>query len=36
MLTIGRMMQIGMVFGFGTAMPVNWWLIKKGVKEPCA
>jgi hypothetical protein len=31
-----RMMQIGMAFGFATAFPVNYWLIKKGVKEPCA
>lgn len=30
------MMQVGMFIGFGTAMPVNWWLIKKGIKEPCA
>lgn len=29
------MMQVGMMFGFGTAFPVNWWLIKTGVKEPC-
>lgn len=27
------MMQIGMLCGFGTAYPVNWWLIKSGVKE---
>lgn len=30
------MMQIGMVFGFATAMPVNWWLITKNIKEACA
>ena len=30
------MMQVGMVLGFGTAVPVNWWLIGKGIKEPCA
>ncbi|KAI7280664.1 hypothetical protein KC343_g1479 [Hortaea werneckii] len=30
------MMQIGMALGFGTAMPVNWWLISQGIKEPCA
>ncbi|KAI6826352.1 hypothetical protein KC340_g11722 [Hortaea werneckii] len=30
------MMQIGIVLGFGTAMPVNWWLISQGIKEPCA
>jgi len=28
------MMQIGMVIGFATSYPMNWWLIKKGVKEP--
>lgn len=27
------MMQIGMLCGLVTAFPVNWWLIKKGVKE---
>ncbi len=30
------MMQIGMFLGHWTAVPVNYWLIKKGVKEPCA
>ncbi|KAF2261310.1 hypothetical protein CC78DRAFT_522025 [Lojkania enalia] len=30
------MMQIGMFFGHWTAVPVNWWLITKGIKEPCA
>lgn len=30
------MMQVGMFLGSVTAMPVNWWLIKKGIKEPCA
>lgn len=29
------MMQIGMVFGFATAYPVNWFLLKWGIKEPC-
>lgn len=29
------MMQIGMVIGFATAFPMNWLLIKTGVKEPC-
>ena len=29
------MMQVGMLLGFGTAFPVNWWLLTKGVKEPC-
>jgi hypothetical protein len=27
------MMQIGMVIGFATSYPMNWWLIRKGVKE---
>lgn len=27
------MMQIAMLFGFCTAYPVNWFLIKKGIKE---
>ncbi len=27
------MMQIGMPLGFCTAFPINWWLIKKGIKE---
>ena len=27
------MMQIAMTFGFTTAYPVNWWLIRQGVKE---
>lgn len=27
------MMQIAMLFGFCTAYPMNWWLIKSGVKE---
>lgn len=27
------MMQIAMLCGFATAYPVNWWLIKKGIKE---
>jgi len=30
------MMQVGMAMGFATAMPINWFLIKKGIKEPCA
>ncbi|WP_264798053.1 DUF4396 domain-containing protein, partial [Acidocella aminolytica] len=28
-------MQIGMIIGFATAFPMNWVLIKTGVKEPC-
>jgi hypothetical protein len=27
------MMQIAMLCGFATAYPVNWWLIKSGIKE---
>lgn len=27
------MMQIAMLCGFATAYPVNWWLLRKGVKE---
>ena len=27
------MMQIAMIFGFLTAYPVNWWLIRSGIKE---
>lgn len=27
------MMQIAMLCGFLTAYPINWWLIKKGIKE---
>lgn len=27
------MMQIGMLCGLVTAFPVNWWLIKSGIKE---
>lgn len=30
------MMQVGMFFGFWTALPINWWLISSGIKEPCA
>jgi hypothetical protein len=29
-------MQVGMFLGFWTAFPINWWLLKKGIKEPCA
>jgi Domain of unknown function (DUF4396) len=28
------MMQIAMVAGFLTSYPVNWWLLKQGIKEP--
>ena len=27
------MMQIGMALGFATAYPVNWWLLRIGLKE---
>jgi hypothetical protein len=27
------LMQIGMIIGFGTAWPVNAWLIRRGIKE---
>ena len=27
------MMQIAMLAGFATAYPVNWWLIRVGIKE---
>ena len=27
------MMQIAMMFGFLTTYPVNWWLIRRGIKE---
>ena len=27
------MMQIAMLFGFMTSYPVNWWLIRAGIKE---
>jgi hypothetical protein len=27
------MMQIAMIFGFITTYPVNWWLIRTGIKE---
>ncbi|KAL9106713.1 MAG: hypothetical protein Q9227_008282 [Pyrenula ochraceoflavens] len=30
------MMQVGMILGAATAFPVNWFLIGKGIKEPCA
>lgn len=30
------MMQVGMIFGFFTSAPVNWYLLKYGIKEPCA
>jgi hypothetical protein len=27
------MMQIAMLAGFVTSYPVNWWLIRRGIKE---
>jgi hypothetical protein len=30
------MMQVGMFLGFWTALPINYWLLKRGIKEPCA
>jgi Domain of unknown function (DUF4396) len=27
-------MQIGMIVGYCTSLPMNWWLIKVGIKEP--
>jgi hypothetical protein len=27
------MMQIAMIAGFLTTYPVNWWLIRRGIKE---
>jgi hypothetical protein len=26
-------MQVGMIIGFFTSYPANWWLIRKGLKE---
>jgi hypothetical protein len=28
------LMQLAMIAGFATAFPANWWLLKKGLKEP--
>lgn len=28
------LMQVGMVLGFATSYPVNWWLLHRGIKEP--
>jgi hypothetical protein len=28
------MMQVGMLVGFITAYPMNWWLVRVGIKEP--
>ncbi|KAK3115343.1 hypothetical protein LTR53_005428 [Teratosphaeriaceae sp. CCFEE 6253] len=35
-VTFWFMMQIGMFLGHWTGVPINWWLIRTGVKEPCA
>jgi len=35
-VTYWWMMQVGMFLGHWTAFPINWWLITKGIKEPCA
>lgn len=32
-LVFWLMMQVGMLCGLVTAYPVNWWLIRKGIKE---
>lgn len=35
-VTYWWMMQIGMFIGHWTGVPINWWLITRGIKEPCA
>jgi hypothetical protein len=35
-ITYWWMMQVGMFLGHWTAFPINWVLIKNGIKEPCA
>ena len=27
------MMQLAMFLGFATSFPVNWWLLRRGIKE---
>jgi hypothetical protein len=27
------MMQMGMLIGFATSYPMNWWLVRRGIKE---
>jgi hypothetical protein len=27
------MMQVAMLFGFAVGFPVNWWLVRVGIKE---
>jgi hypothetical protein len=29
------MMQLGMLAGFLTAYPVNWWLLRAGLRRKC-
>ncbi len=31
--TFWFMMQIGMIIGFGASYPMNWWLLRRGMKE---
>lgn len=33
-VTFWFLMQIGMILGYATSYPVNWWLISRGIKEP--
>src|SRR5690348_17138737 len=33
MIEFWFMMQIAMLCGFVTSYPVNWWLIRRGIKE---
>ncbi|KAK5070665.1 hypothetical protein LTS08_008888 [Lithohypha guttulata] len=35
-VTYWWMMQLGMFIGHWTGVPINWWLIKNRIKEPCA
>ncbi len=35
-LSRSDIVQVGMFLGHWTAFPINWWLIKKNIKEPCA
>lgn len=32
-VTYWFMMQVGMVIGFLTSYPMNWWLVRAGIKE---
>ena len=31
--TYWLLMQVAMIVGFLTTYPVNWWLIRRGIKE---